>query len=94
MVSSGNHVISSTGESIAFGTPERLAHLRHKADLLEATESIAKKMSRNVKVAEPGQHINWRIDSRSFLKADPSRKVPPGVETYSAGWFAQGHSVG
>jgi glycine betaine/choline ABC-type transport system substrate-binding protein len=40
------------------------------------------------------QHsLNWRIDKQHFAEPTASRVFPPGVENYSAGWFAQGHMV-
>jgi hypothetical protein len=50
-------------------------------------------MAKNVKKLTPEQKVNWRIDQQYFALPHPSRAVLPSVETYSAGWFAQGHQV-
>jgi hypothetical protein len=50
-------------------------------------------MAKNVKEPKFGKKINWRVHKENFAPPHASRKFPPGVETYSAGWFAQGHTV-
>jgi hypothetical protein len=74
---------------------------------LEATKPIAVKIAKNVKDAplidpKPAKNhkakrnckVTWRNDRKYFATPNKSRKFPPGVETYSAGWYAQGHGVG
>jgi hypothetical protein len=50
-------------------------------------------MEKNVKKKSKKKKINWRIDVENFKEQGRSRQLPPGTETYSAGWFAQGHHV-
>ena len=50
-------------------------------------------MAKNVKESTPKKCINWRVNRDTFVPAEDSRSLSHGVETYSAGWFAQGHAV-
>lgn len=36
---------------------------------------------------------NWRINQRNFAKKTARRACEPGAVNFSAGWFAQGHTV-
>jgi hypothetical protein len=82
------------------------ARIFRKVNVLTATTIIADEMAKNVKDAKPINYqnppnkkakrnykINWRNDRKYFALPNESRKFPPGVETYSSGWFEQGHSV-
>ena len=67
--------------------------LSMKVELFRSMHHIAKKMSLQVKVPHTDIKVSWRKDPNNFAEAHPSRSFPTGVETYSAGWFAQGHSI-
>jgi len=62
-------------------------------ELILATRHIEKKMAKNVKNSNSDKSISWRMDDKYFIESAPSRLCSAGVENYSAGWFAQAHTV-
>ena len=50
-------------------------------------------MAQKVQISDDNHRVNWRVDSKYFVEEDPSRSIQPGVETYSGGWYGQGHEV-
>jgi hypothetical protein len=73
--------------------------------LVSAAKMIGPELAAGITVAKKGEKREkgkkgkkgkkgfWRTDSKSFLPAHPSRSLTPGIQTYSAGWLAQGHKV-
>jgi hypothetical protein len=37
---------------------------------------------------------NWRVNHRNFTRKGPYGYCAAGAVVFSAGWFAQGHTVG
>jgi hypothetical protein len=58
---------------------------------VKATFHIARQLAAGIKIKKDGKYLNWRGDHQYFK--DASSNFPRGVETYSAGWFAQAHHV-
>jgi hypothetical protein len=60
---------------------------------VEATKHILPLLVKEVKTGKNGKKPNWRCDTAQFVQKHPTRSLPKGVGTFSAGWFAQGHEV-
>ena len=56
--------------------------------------SITPLLQRSIRKAAPGKLApNWRTHKKNFVTSMASRICEPGAVTFSAGWFAQGHTV-
>ncbi len=66
---------------------------RTKDDAMTATTYLAKILDSTRKHPVAGKSVSWRVHAKNFAKNSPTRKHVSGVETFSAGWYTQGHNV-
>jgi hypothetical protein len=64
-----------------------------KDDAMEATTHLSKILDNTRKYPMAGKNVSWRVRAKNFASNSPTRKHASGAETFSAGWYAQGHNV-
>jgi hypothetical protein len=60
---------------------------------MTATTHLAKILDGTCKYPAARKKVSWRVHAKNFASNSPTRKYVSGVETFSAGWYAQGHNV-
>jgi hypothetical protein len=67
---------------------------QQQSSLRLGTVSITPLLSKSIRKKVPGKSApNWRIHKKNFVTSMASRVCEPGAVTFSAGWFAQAHTV-
>jgi hypothetical protein len=62
--------------------------------LCRATFSVEPLLKRLIKVKKSDKpEPNWLINKGNFVQKSYRRLMEPGAINFSAGWFAQGHTV-
>jgi len=56
---------------------------RHLSNILRCTP----------KTPKAGKPVTWRVNANNFASNSITRKHVAGAETFSPGWYAQGHNV-
>jgi hypothetical protein len=64
-----------------------------KDDAIAATTHLSDILDNTCKQPTTGKSVSWRVHPRNFARNSPTRKHANGAETFSAGWYAQGHNV-
>jgi hypothetical protein len=59
----------------------------------ENVQAIGSQKIHSKKHSKKGVKVNWRVDKKNFRFDSPNQHLSPGSDEYSAGWFAQGHTV-
>lgn len=79
------------------GPPLYLINLKflYQEAMILGAVTIGKLLRPSVKAGILGTsyNSNWRVLARNFVKKSQGRKCEPGAVNFSAGWFAQGHTV-
>ena len=64
-----------------------------KDGAMAATTHLCDILNNTRKHPATGKNVSWRVNAKNFAKNSPTRKHASGAETFSAGWYAQGHNV-
>jgi hypothetical protein len=62
-------------------------------EVLDATTHISSILEQSRTRAKAGKTTSWRNAPSNFAHQSPTRNLPYGCTTFSAGWFAQAHHV-
>jgi hypothetical protein len=62
-------------------------------NVLEATQHLSSILEKSRVRPKVGKTTLWRNDPSNFARKSPTRILPYGCATFSAGWFAQAHHV-
>ncbi|KAF8810609.1 hypothetical protein BYT27DRAFT_7253591 [Phlegmacium glaucopus] len=85
-------VVDAKGRIILWYLPGLLSN-QQQASFRQATVIIAPLLRASIKSRHPGKTPpSWRIDRKQFTATGEQRTLEPGAVTFSAGWFAQGHT--
>jgi hypothetical protein len=61
--------------------------------MVNGSEKIQEIGSKKIHRTQKCGKVNWRVDPKLFRFDSEDQNLLPGSDEYSAGWFAQAHTV-
>ncbi|KAF9441324.1 hypothetical protein P691DRAFT_684256 [Macrolepiota fuliginosa MF-IS2] len=82
-------IVDSSGHILVWYLPQVLTK-QQQDQLVTNTKPLIPKLTKSL---QPGKKQSWHNNPKLFVTTLEGQELAPGVETFTVGWYQQGHAV-